>query len=437
MIIFIQSICIVFTEMIFYKLFMEAFCDYRSSGCRRNSYIMFIAMCIGTFAISILLDSYFLLKEIVIALCLFLIASLFFESRPFKMITLTIFYLALLLAVDYLVLVIHSNVFMVIPGDGRIFRIAAMVFSKITLFLIVLVIQRITEKSEIVALTDIQWVRFLFFPVFSVCILGIILSNTYAVQAEGMEDLLWMVAFGLLGMNIFLFFLIQDISKRERQFRENKIAEMQANNQLTLYQSIADNFNEQNEKLHEYKNQIECMRTLCRGGKYDEPEQYLSQIGDEIFHELDAVDTHHAIVNAVINTKYRKALSYGIVVVFKLDDLSGLWLSEYDVVVLLANLLDNAIEACMKIECRRVIKVKMVIEKSILVLSVCNTYNGTVKRKEGILLSTKGHAGYEHGIGVKNIIKIVEKYGGHYVIEPQDTEFLFSIMIPQKGKTAD
>ncbi|MCI8507012.1 MAG: GHKL domain-containing protein [Lachnospiraceae bacterium] len=437
MIIFIQSICIVFTEMIFYKLFMEAFCDYRSSSCRRKSYIMLIVMSIGTFVISFLLNSYFLLKEIAIALCLFLIAGLFFKSRPFKMITLTIFYLALLLAVDYLVLVTYSSMFVVIPGDETIFRIAAMAFSKITLFLIVLVIQRITEKSEIAALTDIQWVRFLFFPVFSVCILGIILTNTYAVHAEGMGDLLWMVAFGLLGMNIFLFFLIQDISKRERQFRENKIAEVQANNQLTLYQSIADNFNEQNGKLHEYKNQIECMRTLCRGGKYDELEEYLSQIGDEIFHELDAVDTHHAIVNAVINTKYRKALSYGIVVVFKLDDLSGLWLSEHDVVVLLANLLDNAIEACAKIENRRVIKIKMVIEKSFLVLSVCNTYNGTVKRKEGVLLSTKEHVGYEHGIGVKNIIKIVEKYGGHYIMEPQDTEFLFSIMIPQKGKTAD
>ena len=35
-----------------------------------------------------------------------------------------------------------------------------------------------------------------------------------------------------------------------------------------------------------------------------------------------------------------------------------------------------------------------------------------------------------HGIGIKNIIQIVEKYNGEYVIENKDDEFSFSIIIP-------
>ena len=73
----------------------------------------------------------------------------------------------------------------------------------------------------------------------------------------------------------------------------------------------------------------------------------------------------------------------------------------------------------------------MLIEKSGFILSVRNTYDGTVKRREGELLSTKDNADHGHGIGVKNIIRIVEKYGGNYSIETQDTEFVFSILIPK------
>lgn len=437
MILVIQSVCIVFVEMVFYKVFMESFCDYRNQKCWRRSFLLVLVAWVEMIIISILFDSYFMLKEVLTALLLLVTASLFYKARIVKMATLTILYLAVLIATDYLTLIIYYDVFNSTPENDSIIRTMIMVFSKITLFLIILVIQRITEKSEITSLTDAQWLKLLFFPVFSICMLGTILSKTYVVYVKEFAELFWMVAFGLLGMNIFFFFLIRDISRKERRFREKKMAEIQIKNQLMLYQSMAENFEKQNKRLHEYKNQIECLHSLCKEKSYAELEQYLCQIGEEIFDKTDAVDTHHAVVNAIINSKYQKAVKNGIVVVFQLDDLSALWLTEHDVVVLLANLFDNAIEACQKIERRRTIKMKMVMESHFLVLSMCNTYNGKLRSRDGILLSTKENAGYEHGIGIKNIIRIVEKYGGSYIIEQQEIEFLFSIMIPQKKNIAN
>ena len=36
----------------------------------------------------------------------------------------------------------------------------------------------------------------------------------------------------------------------------------------------------------------------------------------------------------------------------------------------------------------------------------------------------------EHGIGIKNIAETIRKYGGSYVIQNDEREFYFSIMIP-------
>lgn len=437
MILVMQSSCIVFVEILFYKLFMESFCDYRNQKWQRRSFFLVLTAWAEILVITFFLSSHFMAKEVVTALLLFITASVFYKARIIKTITLTILYLAVLIATDYLTLIIYYDIFTSTPENDSIVRTMIMIFSKITLFLIILVIQRITEKSEIASLTDAQWIKLLFFPVISICMLGMILSKTYVVNVKEFAELFWMVAFGLLGMNIFFFFLIRDISRKERRFREKKIAEIQMKNQLMLYRSIAENFEKQNKRLHEYKNQIECLHALCQERSYAELEQYLSQIGEEMFDKTDAVDTHHAMVNAIINSKYQRAVKNGIVVVFQLDDLSALWITEHDIVVLLANLFDNAIEACQKLEHRRTIKMKMVIENHFLVLSMCNTYNGRLRSRDGILLSTKEDAGYEHGIGIKNIIKIVEKYGGSYIIEQQEIEFLFSIMIPQKNNIAN
>lgn len=79
------------------------------------------------------------------------------------------------------------------------------------------------------------------------------------------------------------------------------------------------------------------------------------------------------IINAILNTKYQEAISKNIVFVFKVNDLSKIVIEDEDLVVILANLLNNAIEACEKCEEKKTIKLKFVIEENLIVLSVKNT----------------------------------------------------------------
>ena len=120
----------------------------------------------------------------------------------------------------------------------------------------------------------------------------------------------------------------------------------------------------------------------------------------------------------------------GIVFVFKINDLSSLNISDEDVVVIMSNLLNNAIEACEKCRGDKIIKLKIVIEDNNAIISVKNTYENAVIYENGEIQTTKILDTDEHGIGIKNIAETIRKYGGSYVIQNDEREFYFSIMIP-------
>lgn len=145
---------------------------------------------------------------------------------------------------------------------------------------------------------------------------------------------------------------------------------------------------------------------------------------------MNVIDTNNAIVNAVLNTKYREAQEAGIVFALRVNDLSGLRMEEEDTVTVLCNLLDNAIEACRECDGKKVIRLKFVIEDGMVKIGIRNTFRTPVVYEHGEIKTTKTFQKEEHGAGIKNIIEVIEKYEGSYVIEDENGEFYFSIVIP-------
>ena len=99
-------------------------------------------------------------------------------------------------------------------------------------------------------------------------------------------------------------------------------------------------------------------------------------------------------------------------------------------VVILANLLDNAIEACEKLDCNKVIRLKLVKEKQQMVLSVQNPVAVPVEIKNNDIQTGKGDK-KNHGIGLKNIQMVLDKYGGIGRIRCDKGWFYYTAVIPQ------
>lgn len=234
---------------------------------------------------------------------------------------------------------------------------------------------------------------------------------------------------GILGINFIGFYLIHSITERELRLREYAVFREKVKNETAMYRSVSENLEKQRKRTHEYKNQLAVIRAFAEQGAWQELRAYIEKMETTLRHRMDAVDTNHVIVNAILNTKYREALSRGIVFVLKVNDLSALKLEDEDIVVILSNLLNNALEACGQCEEKR-IKLKFVLENGQTVISVKNSMAVEPLVEEGKMLTSKTKDMQEHGLGIQNVVESVEKYGGRYMVDYGKGEFQFSILIP-------
>ena len=429
---YIQSIMLTVLEIICCKIFFESFAEKRSENNWRNCSIILGTVICG-YIIALLFYDQFVLKQMLAIVVIALFMSFYFKIHLKKAIILSLLFQALLLSVDYFTLWINVSLFHSVAEINESHNVGGYlvtVLAKILLFMVVLMIRKKIGGRSSEVLMDIDWLRFIFFPVFSIFTIIAMIITSGSVKNQKQENVFLVIAFCLAGMNIVVFYLINDILKRETKIRENKIFQIKVQNQTDMYRTVSENFAKQRRMTHEYKNQILCIESLIAAKNYDELEEYVSKVSGHLSTELDYIKTNNVIVDAILNSKYREILDKKIVFIFKINDLSEIGICDEDIVVILSNLLNNAIEACEKCNEKKVIKMKFVKEKDNVIISVKNTYDGELVIEDGEIQTSKKQDIDEHGIGIKNIIDVISKYQGSYAIQNNENEFYFSIIIP-------
>ncbi|MBD5452555.1 MAG: GHKL domain-containing protein [Lachnospiraceae bacterium] len=351
-----------------------------------------------------------------------------------KAFLLTLLYFAMSLSVEYVVYFFNDSNGYIKAPDGRWYSIEGIfviLLAKAVVFLCILAIRKRLRGKSMDLLSDTDWIRLMIFPIFTIIIVMVLVSAIRYMETSEQIMLLSVGSFGMLGMNIMVFYIIRDVAERKEQIYESRIFRIQAENRAQMYRSISEGFDRQKRKTHEYKNHIICMQALLEEKQYEKLENYIKRIYGGLDGDGNSIDTNNVIVNAVLNTKYREAQEAGIVFALRINDLSGLGMKDEDVVTVLCNLLDNAIEACRECDGKKIIKLKFVIEDGMVKIGVRNTFQTPVVYEHGEIKTTKTFQKEEHGTGIKNIIEVIEKYGGSYVINNKDGEFYFSIVLPK------
>lgn len=428
---YFSSLALVVFEVICCEIFFESFCENFKEQRKWKRVILLIVLIVADYVWSFALSPWFIIKEIEVIAVTTLVMYSYFEISIKKVTVLAMLYQGLVLIIDYVVYAGNRAIF---TKEGEVQCAYALegnliiVFGKIALFLCVLLIKKQFGKKTMEMLADTEWTRFLFFPSFTIITIAAMIMTFPYTENQTQENVLYTIAFGMVGMNVFVYALINDIVEREAKLHEKEMLELQVKNQIEMYHSISENFEIQKRKSHEFKNQILCIEALVKEQEYDELGKYVSRISENFINEKNVINTNHVIINAIVNAKYQEAISKGIVFVFRGNDLSKIKMQDEDLVVLLSNLLNNAIEACEKCQNSKTIKLKFVIDENEVILSVKNTYNHPIVYENNEIKTTKVIRPDEHGVGIKNIIRIVKKYKGSYVIQNSDNEFCFSML---------
>lgn len=179
---------------------------------------------------------------------------------------------------------------------------------------------------------------------------------------------------------------------------------------------------------HDYHNHIQTL--LALSGDEEKTREYLLHLNDDLMCVDTVIKTGNVMVDAILNSKLSLIKSRDIQVNARAVVPSELQISEIDLCVIIGNLLDNAVEACLKQseEETRFIRVFIGILKGQLYISVTNSSSGEIKKSGKTYLSTKESAG--HGFGLLRVDRIVEKYSGYMNRQDEEGVFAAEVMLP-------
>lgn len=374
-----------------------------------------------------------LLKESLMAAATAFAMLVLFQGRGTRILILTLFYHSGRLIIDYCIHYLIMNYVPSIPlSDMTALPVSSgsiLLCESLRFYLLLFLKLYINLNSETVC-KKIEQLRFWG----SICFYIMIISPGIVKVIRGTEMDFGYFTVGLLLINVVLSELLNDLLKQNTKLQKEKVLQEQAEREARMYQTISENYEKQRKREHEYKNQVLCIQALIQEEKYSELKGYLEEVDQKMMNGTHLFDTNHSIINSILNLKYQEARKKDTLFVVQFNDLSGLPIVDEDVVVLLSNLLDNAMEACEQSE-HKVIKFKFLKGPDRVILSVRNSLGKLPQIREGYFQTSKTDHPEMHGIGIQNVCEIIEKYGGHYTIEYSKDEFCFSILIYCRGNS--
>lgn len=229
-------------------------------------------------------------------------------------------------------------------------------------------------------------------------------------------------------MGLLLFILLEGTLKSYQSGYEISTRQFQQSVLAHQYGEIKDIYMNMRGWRHDYHNHIQVIKAQMALERYDEVQTYL----DELEQDLDRVDTYvksgNLMADAIINSKLSMAQARNININCKAELPQELVISDIDMCVILGNLLDNAIEACEKIEeNKRFLRIYTVVNKKQLYISIQNSAREELDFDEKNYISTKRG---NHGLGMKRVKLIVDKYQGFLNLQNEPGIFAAEVSIP-------
>lgn len=330
----------------------------------------------------------------------------------------------LLLAVsEAIVAIMLGNVKLSLLERGANKQSIAIFLSRIIFWLFVTVIKFVKSPSSQIHLPKK-------IILFQLIVLFITLSELFMVCSINQGNLV-LESFLLLGAELTVYMLIylsdclakiitaqiqNELMQKERAYYKREVSLLQDNQNLTK------------QFRHDWKNRIQVIQNLVATGNLEELKTYLSFVETKISAMQRYSTTCNLSIDAVINSKLTQAAQKNIEISTSIAIPARLEIDEDDLIVILSNLLDNAIEANEYVDQKKKIDLIFQYENGCLLLKLKNSYNQGIIVKNGSLLSRKQNKSL-HGIGLKSVKTTVEKYHGIMEIETTQDIFCVTIMI--------
>lgn len=275
---------------------------------------------------------------------------------------------------------------------------------------------------------------YIFIPILTNIICVLLVFRYKAFNRQSSIELVVVILMIFLS-NIIVFIIFKRIISDYNIKQENKILTENILKDYNYYLKIKEEQDKIKEIHHDIKNHMICLRDFCENKDTQNAIDYIDNIesGMQKYNNFSVeFDTGNMIVDSILKNK--KNLCNERKIDFNTDvDFSKIeFMDMVDICILFSNLIDNAIEDSEKIQDLAIMK-KIRLESKLIdsfyVIVIENNKTNIVDHKQGVFLTSKKDKSF-HGIGLKNVKNIVNKYLGELVIEEVENKFIVKIILP-------
>lgn len=186
--------------------------------------------------------------------------------------------------------------------------------------------------------------------------------------------------------------------------------------------ALEQNYRMQRKSTHEFEHHLQVLGDLLKQDEIAAARDYLDKLKKNRSMHMMSINSHHPVVDVILNQKYQMAQESGIKVQVQVNDLSRLSIPTDSLAVVLTNLWDNAIEACRRIDGYSEIFCDILYEDG-LYLSIRNTSN-PVMSKGGTIPTSKPDS-LSHGFGLMSVSHVLDQLRAEYTFRYADGWFHF------------
>lgn len=365
------------------------------------------------------------IKLIILFVYMFILSLSHNISIKFRWLSVLILFIIINL-VEMLVGFIMSAVFSMTVSTIRetiLYYTVGVLASKALTFLIVKLIQ-FKNKTTCIKVSKSIIALYSIFPIITL-VVGIILIGGFGADIDPIYSVIGVIAEILLVIaNISVFYIFERYVRKTNIQFELQLEQEQLKLQSQYLEEKIEKQTLSAKEMHDLKNELFAIKQLLLSNT-DAGINKIDEICQVVEGMQSIIYTSNTSIDSLINSKKKEIDLNNIN--FKCDCyISGFdEINDMDLCILLGNLLDNAIEACLKLDYNRNIRLNFKQVDNFLNIIIKNTYNNENNEE----LSTTKDNKLNHGYGLKSVKAIVEKYEGDFQVIKDDSYFTISILL--------
>ncbi len=231
-------------------------------------------------------------------------------------------------------------------------------------------------------------------------------------------------------MSVLVFALLLVVVMHVIMVREQNISmNAMIGNLKEPMKQITESYIEMNDKStelrrfrHDTKNLLLALGSLIKEEKYDQASEYIDKMQETMGTTIVKMfDTGNYIADALLESKAKTAAIHNIKMSVE-GNIPANKIEDVNLVILISNLLDNAIEAAKQVEGEKKIEIQSILKKNIWILSVKNSCVKDIVIRDNRIDTTKDDK-EAHGFGLSNIERVTQKYAGKLQLSCENQVF--------------